>query len=57
VIEAGVEIMVSERWGFFVEAKRAFLNTEARGSFAGMPVVGQVGLGPWGGSAGISLRF
>ena len=56
-LELGTDIMVSDRWGFFVEAKKAFLRTEARGTFAGMPVVGDVRLDPWGFTAGVTFRF
>jgi outer membrane protein len=57
VIEAGADIMVAPDWGFFVEAKRAWLKTESRGTFNGVPVTGEVGLGPWAVSAGVTLRF
>ena len=56
-VEAGADIMVAPNWGFFVEAKRAWLKTESRGTFMGIPVVGDVGLGPWAASAGLTLRF
>ena len=57
VIELGTDIMVSERWGFFIEAKRTWLRTEARGTFGGAPVVADINLDPWAFSGGLTLRF
>lgn len=56
-LEAGVDIMLTERYGIFLDAKKAFLRTEARGTFGGAPVVGQVRLDPWALSAGAVFRF
>ena len=56
-IEAGSDIMLSPRFGVFVEAKRAYLRTEARGTFGGAPVVGEVRLDPWALSSGVVWRF
>ena len=55
--EAGTDIMLNERFGLFVEGKKAFLRTEARGTFNGLPVVGQVKLDPWAVSGGVTVRF
>lgn len=46
-LEAGADFMLTERFGIFVDAKKAFLRTEARGTFGGNPVVGKVRLNPW----------
>jgi outer membrane protein len=56
-VEAGTDIMFNPRYGIFLEAKKAFLRTEARGTFGGAPVVGQVKLDPWVFSAGATFRF
>ena len=56
-LEAGTDIMFSERYGVFIEGKKAFLRTEARGTFGGAPVVGQVKLEPWALSVGGVIRF
>lgn len=56
-LEAGTDIMFNQRFGIFVDAKKAFLRTEARGTFGGAPVVGQVKLDPLALSAGITARF
>lgn len=57
VLEAGADIMLSERFGLFVEGKKGFLRTETRGTFNGLPVVGQVKLDPWAFSGGVTFRF
>jgi outer membrane protein len=56
-LEAGADIMFTERYGVFVEAKRAFLRTQTRGTFGGAPVVGDVRLDPWAVSVGGTFRF
>ena len=56
-IEAGVDFMLNERFGLFLDAKKAFLRTESRGTFGGAPVVGKVRMDPWAFSSGIVFRF
>lgn len=56
-LEAGADFMLTERFGIFVDAKKAFLRTQARGTFGGNPVVGNVRLDPWALSAGGTFRF
>lgn len=56
-LEIGTDIMLTPRYGFFVEAKKAFLRSQARGTFAGAPVVGDVRLDPWAVSVGGVFRF
>ncbi len=56
-IEAGADIMLTPRFGIFVDAKKAFLRTQARGTFGGAPVVGNVRLDPWALTAGATVRF
>lgn len=56
-LEVGADIMLSRRLGIFVDAKKAFLRTEARGTFGGNPVVGKVRLDPWALSVGGTVRF
>ena len=55
--ELGTDVMLNERFGLFVEGKKGFLRTEARGTFNGLPVVGQVKLDPWAVSGGVTIRF
>jgi outer membrane protein len=56
-LEAGVEFMVTKRHGLFLEAKKAFLRTEARGNFGGAPVAADIRLDPWAISAGATIHF
>lgn len=56
-LEFGTDIMASKRFGLFVEAKKAFLRTQAHGTFGGAPVLGDVKLDPWAVSAGAVIRF
>ncbi len=56
-LEAGTDVMVNKRYGFFIEGKKAFLRTDATGTFGGAPVLGRVKLDPWAVSAGAIVRF
>lgn len=56
-LEAGADIMFNKRFGLFIDAKKAFLRTTARGTFGGAPVVGKVRLDPWALSIGGTVRF
>ena len=56
-VEIGAEVKVGKRYGVFVEAKKAFLHTDARGTFAGAPVDSHIRLDPWAVSAGATVRF
>ena len=55
--EAGTDFMVTDRWGLFVDVKKALLRPTATGTFAGMPVVGDTRLDPWAFTGGIVFRF
>jgi outer membrane protein len=56
-VEVGAEIKVAKNYGIFVEAKKAFLHTEARGTFMGAPVQSHIRLDPWAVSAGATFHF
>jgi outer membrane protein len=56
-LEGGTDVMLNKRVGFFLDVKKAFLRTTARGTFGGAPVVGKVKLDPWALSAGATFRF
>ena len=55
--EIGAEVRVANKLGLFVEAKKAFLHTEARGTFMGAPVQSHIRLDPWAVSAGATFHF
>ncbi len=56
-LEGGTDLMVNDRFGIFLDVKKAFLRTTARGTFGGAPVVGKVRLDPLALSAGIAYHF
>ena len=56
-VEVGAEFKVAKNYGLFVEAKKAFLRTEARGTFMGAPVQSNIRLDPWAVSAGATIHF
>ena len=55
--EAGVDMMVSNKMGVFVDAKKALLRPKAFGTFDGATVEGQTRLDPWAFSGGVSFHF
>ena len=56
-VEFGAELKIAKRLGLFVEAKKAFLHTDATGTFAGAPVDAHIRLDPWAVSAGGTFHF
>ena len=56
-LEGGTDIMFNDRYGIFLDVKKAFLRTTTTGTFGGAPVVGKVRLDPWTLSAGATFRF
>ena len=56
-VEIGAEFRIAKRAGLFVEAKKAFLHTDATGTFAGAPVDSHIRLDPWAVSAGATIHF
>lgn len=56
-VEAGADLMISQRWAIFADVKKAQLRPKAFGTFAGAPVVGETKLDPWAFSGGIAFHF
>ena len=56
-VEAGTDVMVSNKMGLFVDVKKAFLRPTAYGTFQGATVVGKTRLDPWVFSGGIAFHF
>jgi len=56
-VEAGTEIALSDQYGLFIEAKKAFLSSKATGTIGGFPLTGTADLSPWVFSAGLGFRF
>lgn len=55
--QAGVDLMLNEHWGLFVDAKKVILRTEASGSLGGVPIDADVTLDPLVIHAGLTFRF
>ena len=55
--QVGADIMLTDRVGFFVDFKKAYLRTAARGQLAGLPVKSDVKLDPAALTGGVVLRF
>ncbi len=49
--------MLGRTFGLFVYFKKAFLRTDARGTFNGLPVTARAKLDPWAVSVGATFRF
>ncbi len=57
VLQAGVEVRMSERVGAYLDVKRYFLQTIATGNLGATPVVAKTNVDPWVVSAGLSLDY
>lgn len=55
--EVGTDLMITHRWGLFLDLKRALLRPVSTGTFNGAAVVGQTRLDPWAFSGGAVVRF
>lgn len=55
--EAGTDLMVTSRWGLFLDVKKALLRPHSTGIFGGQQVMGETRLDPWAFSGGVALRF
>ena len=56
-LEVGSEFAVDDRFGLFVEAKKAFLSSKTTGTIGGYPLTGSADIAPWVFSLGLSTRF
>ena len=57
VIQAGVEVALSNRFGLFFDAKKGFWTADASGDLGPSHVTAKAKLDPWILSAGAMLRF
>ncbi len=57
VLQAGAEVMLSDRLGMFVDVKHIWLSTEATGRLGPTPVKADVTLDPTVVTAGLAYRF
>jgi outer membrane protein W len=56
-LEVGSDFMVSNKFGLFMDVKRAFLRPTAYGTFQGSDVIGKTRLDPWVFSGGLAVHF
>jgi outer membrane protein len=56
-LQAGVDVMFNERWGGFVDVKKAYVGTVAKGSLGGAPVRAEVKVDPIVANVGLTYRF
>jgi outer membrane protein len=57
VLQAGANYMFTPKVGAFLDVKKGFLRTTARGTFNNIPIEGDVKLDPWVVSAGGVFTF
>ena len=57
VVEAGADFMVTDRFGFYAEVKKAWLETRTTGTLFGAPVVGLAPIHPLVVSLGTVIQF
>lgn len=57
LVQVGAQYFFTDRVGVFVDAKKAWLRTEATASFAGRPVAADLKMDPVVVNAGVALRF
>lgn len=56
-VQAGADIMLNDRWGLFVDVKKAWITTTAKGSAEGFPVRAEVKVNPIVPSFGVAYHF
>jgi outer membrane protein len=56
-VQAGADFMIDKHWGAFIDYKRAWLDTTAKGNLGPAPVVAKVQLNPTVVNAGVTYRF
>ena len=56
-IGGGVDLMVNSKWGAFVDVKKAWLGTIARGSLGGIPIKADVRVDPMVYNVGVAYHF
>jgi len=56
-LQVGADYMINDRWGAFVDVKKAYVGTVATGSMFGGPVRAKVKVDPLVSSFGVTYRF
>jgi outer membrane protein len=57
VIELGSEFPITDQYGLFLEAKKAFLQTKTGGTIGGYPLTGKASIEPWVFALGATAHF
>lgn len=59
VAQAGVDVILSDKWGVYLDVKKAYLRTDATANFGsgGPPITADIKLDPLVFSAGLKARF
>lgn len=57
MLQAGVDVMLDDRWGVFVDVKKAFLTTVATGTLGGAQAKARVTLDPLVIHSGLTYRW
>jgi outer membrane protein len=55
--EVGTDVMIANKFGLFMDVKKALLRPTAYGTFQGNAVVGKTRLDPWVFSGGVAFHF
>lgn len=56
-LQVGSNFMVNDRWGAFIDVKKAFVKTVAKGTLGGAPVRAEVKVDPIVTNFGVAYRF
>lgn len=56
-LQAGADIMVNDRWGMFVDVKKAWVGTVAKANLGPTPVRAKVKVDPLVANVGLTYRF
>jgi outer membrane protein len=56
-LQAGADLMINDRWGAFIDVKKAYVGTVATGAMFGAPVRAKVTVDPLVSSFGLTYRF
>lgn len=57
VAQVGADVMLSDRWGVFVDVKKGYLRTHSKGYLGALPISADVKLDPLVVSGGVTYRF
>ena len=56
-LQAGIDVRLGGSWTLFADAKKLFIETDARGNLGPAPITAEATVDPWIFQAGIGFRF